>query len=54
VEVLVGEPAFHELKLCHSSAFERCEVQLKGYETLSTAWSTSFEGLRQFIAGVGR
>jgi adenylate cyclase len=50
VGVLVGEPSFRELKLQTPSAFERREVQLKGYETLSTAWSISFEGLRQFVA----
>jgi adenylate cyclase len=49
VGLLIGDPAFRELKLKDSSAFERREVQLKGYDTVSTAWSISFEDLRQFL-----
>jgi adenylate cyclase len=54
VGVLVGEPTFLELDLRDPSAFERRELQLKGYEALSTAWSISFEALRRFIAGAAR
>ncbi len=50
VGLLVGEPAFRELGLQDSSAFERREVQLKGYEAATTAWSISFDDVRRFIA----
>jgi adenylate cyclase len=54
VGILVGESTFAELALQGPTAFERRELQLKGYESLSTAWSISFEALRQFIAGAAR
>lgn len=54
VGLLVGEPAFRELDLQDPSAFERREVQLKGYETVTTAWSISFADVRQFIASGAR
>jgi adenylate cyclase len=52
--MLVGESAFDQLELRDLSAFERCQIQLKGYETASTAWSISFQCLRQFIASAPR
>jgi adenylate cyclase len=54
VGLLVGESAFGALGLHDPSAFERREVQLKGYESLSTAWSISFQDLRQFISCAAR
>ena len=51
--VLVGDATFRELSLRDPSAFEgweRWELELKGYESLSTAWSISFEALRRWVA----
>lgn len=52
--VLVGDAAFRELGVRDSVAFERRELQLKGYESLSTAWSISFDGLREFVMSAAR
>ncbi len=48
--VLIGDATFRELDLREPFAFERRELQLKGYESPSTAWSISFENLRRFIS----
>lgn len=52
--VLVGDPAFRELELPASGPFERRELQLKGYESLRTAWAISFEDLRDFTGSLTR
>lgn len=52
--VLIGDAAFRELGLHNAVSFERHELQLKGYESPSTAWAISFDGLRRFIAGAAR
>jgi adenylate cyclase len=46
----VGDPTFRELKLSSPAPFTRREVELKGYEALSTAWAVSFDDLRDFLA----
>jgi adenylate cyclase len=46
----VGDPTFRELKLSSPAPFTRREVELKGYEALSTAWAVSFDDLRTFLA----
>jgi adenylate cyclase len=48
--VLVGDAAFRELGIPAAAGFERRELELKGYESLATAWSISFEDLRRFVA----
>ncbi len=50
--VLLGERAFLELGLPSVLPFVRRQVELKGYEGLSTAWATSFEDLREFLEAV--
>ena len=52
--VALGERSFHELALAEESPFERHEVALKGYESPSTAWAISFEGLRVFLREAGK
>ena len=38
------------LKLSSPAPFTSREVELKGYEALSTAWAVSFDDLRDFLA----
>jgi adenylate cyclase len=52
--VLVGDATFRELGPDETGWFERREVELKGYEALSTAWAISFEGLRRLSAREAR
>jgi len=47
--VALGDRTFTELRLPTPSPFERREVELKGYEALSTAWAISFEELQKFL-----
>jgi adenylate cyclase len=47
--VILGDRTYRELDLPSLSPFVRREVELKGYEDLSTAWAISFEGLRDFL-----
>lgn len=54
VGMLIGDAAFRELAVREPSPFERRELELKGYESLSTAWSVSFEELRHFISAAAR
>jgi adenylate cyclase len=49
--VALGERTFAELALPVPSPFVRREVELKGYEALSTAWAISFVELQQFLEG---
>jgi len=48
--IAIGEGAFRALCPLPTPPFQRCEVQLKGYESLSTAWAISFEELRCYLA----
>ena len=48
--IAIGEGAFQALCPLPTPPFQRCEVQLKGYESLSTAWAISFEELRCYLA----
>lgn len=50
VGVVIGDATHRELGIGQPSPFVRREVALKGYETLSTAWASSFEDLRRFLA----
>ena len=50
--VALGERTFQELRLADSAPFLRKEVELKGYDTPSTAWALSFDSLAQFLARV--
>jgi len=47
--VALGNRTFSELALPATSPFVRREVELKGYEDLSTAWAASFEDLQKFL-----
>jgi len=47
--VALGERTFGELALDLNSPFTRREVELKGYDGLSTAWGISFESLFEFL-----
>ncbi len=47
--VAVGERTFAELGLAPEFPFSRREVELKGYEGISTAWGISFESLTEFL-----
>jgi adenylate cyclase len=49
--VALGERTFEELGLPAGSPFTRREVELKGYESPSTAWAISFEQLQEFLHG---
>jgi len=51
--VALGARTFQELLLTagSSSPFAKREVELKGYEGLSTAWGISFDALREFLKG---
>jgi len=49
--VALGERTFAELGLPVPWPFVRREVELKGYEALSTAWAISFVELQQFLEG---
>jgi adenylate cyclase len=51
--VALGARTFQELLLTtgSSSPFAKREVELKGYEGLSTAWGISFDGLQEFLRG---
>ena len=49
--VALGERTFKELALPISTPFVRREVELKGYEALSTAWAISFSDLQNFLQG---
>ncbi len=48
--VVLGERTFAELESSQMLPFVRRQVELKGYEGPSTAWATSFEELRVFLA----
>jgi adenylate cyclase len=47
--VALGERTFSELKLPADHPFVQRQVDLKGYESPSTAWAISFEDLRRFL-----
>jgi len=47
--VALGGRTSSELSLEAESLFSRREVELKGYESPSTAWAISFDGLREFL-----
>ncbi len=49
--VALGERTFKELALPTPTPFVRREVELKGYEALSTAWAISFAELQNFLQG---
>lgn len=51
--VALGQRTFTELALPSSSPFVRREVELKGYEALSTAWAISFVDLQTFLLSSG-
>ncbi|HEY2017870.1 MAG TPA: adenylate/guanylate cyclase domain-containing protein, partial [Bryobacteraceae bacterium] len=51
--VALGERTFTELALPVSTPFVRREVELKGYEALSTAWAISFVDLQNFLRARG-
>jgi len=48
--VVLGERTHEELRLGEASPFVRRQVELKGYDTPSTAWAVSFDGLSEFLA----
>jgi adenylate cyclase len=48
--VVLGERTYEELRLGETSPFLRRQVELKGYDSPSTAWALSFEGLSEFLA----
>jgi len=47
--VALGERTYAEVAASRPSPFQRREVELKGYDSKSTAWAVSFEGLREFV-----
>lgn len=51
--IALGSGAFEALAPEEQTRFRRCEVQLKGYEGLTTAWAISFEELRKFLRAEG-
>ena len=53
LSVAIGESTYGELPSPARNGFTRREVELKGYEGLSTAWGISFEGLRDFLRRAG-
>jgi len=53
LSVAIGDRTYNELALPPGSPFVRREVELKGYEALSTAWATSFDDLRLFLQATG-
>ena len=52
--VALGDRTYSEMALGLDSAFSRREVELKGYESPSTAWAISFDGLRDFLSHLSR
>lgn len=52
--IALGERTFDELKMPANSPFERRQVSLKGYESPTTTWATSFEALRRYLSQRGR
>jgi adenylate cyclase len=50
--VAIGERTWAEMHLA-SAPFERRDVELKGYDSPSTAWATTFDLLRDFLRGRG-
>jgi adenylate cyclase len=50
--VALGERTFSELRLPGSSPFVQRMVDLKGYDSPSTAWAISFDDLQQFLRGL--
>jgi adenylate cyclase len=54
VGMVLGDATHRELAISPPSPFERREVALKGYESTSTAWAVSFDGLRRFLSVVPR
>ncbi len=50
--VALGERTFTELHLPRVAPFVQREVELKGYESPSTAWAISFEDLHDFLKGL--
>jgi adenylate cyclase len=56
--VALGERTFQALAAPPEAPFVRREVELKGYEGISTAWAVSFDGLQTFVRereeGLGR
>jgi len=49
LDVALGQRTFEELALPAGSPFIRREVELKGYESPSSVWGTSFEKLQAFL-----
>jgi adenylate cyclase len=54
VGVAVGDASFRELGLTDPAPFLRREIEMKGYESLSTAWGVSFDNLRRFLSAGAR
>jgi len=52
--IALGERTFGELQLTEPHPFARREVELKGYEGVSTAWAISFEDLEEFLRTWGK
>lgn len=48
--VMLGDASFRELALPGPAPFIEQEVELKGYDGPSIAWSVTFDGLRRFLA----
>lgn len=50
--VALGDRTFTELRLPGVTPFVQRNVDLKGYESPSTAWAISFEDLQRFLTGL--
>ena len=50
--VALGERTFAELCLPSAAPFVRREVELKGYDALSTAWAISFAELQEYLLSI--
>jgi hypothetical protein len=51
--VAIGEKTYEQLVSPARSSFTRQEVELKGYDVPSTAWTISFDGLQRFLLQSG-
>ena len=51
--VILGEGAFASWSGIETTPFQRCEVQLKGYENPMAAWAISFDDLERFVDSRG-
>lgn len=49
LSVALGDGTYRALSGSEPLPFRRSEVQLKGYESMSTAWGISFEELHEFL-----